>query len=188
MGTLDFVELPDASRAKSPDSALSLDSTRRGGSSSSLTSRLIFCEMFGGVSAEVEHCPLQYSHLYTPSYYFGWRVPRISRPDLTRGVRTSSQLFYPKCALYVLHKLVSKMAGASPASSPRLPSPPPMAEDQLGPMSPTAALSEESGKLGGSMGDTGASRRIAPGTRAEDMGEGPPLVDVSKVRAAFFGT
>lgn len=70
----------------------------------------------------------------------------------------------------------------SPSSSPRLPSPPPIAEDQLGPKSPIAAT-EEQQKLFSSL-DHGASRRIRPGTKAEDMAEGPPLIDLSEVRLA----
>ncbi|EON68233.1 hypothetical protein W97_07491 [Coniosporium apollinis CBS 100218] len=74
----------------------------------------------------------------------------------------------------------------SPSSSPRLPSPPPMAEDQIGPLSPTAAMSEDKGKLGGfSNVDQGASRRIRPGTKAADMAEGPPLVELSEIDSAF---
>ena len=71
------------------------------------------------------------------------------------------------------------MAGVSPSSSPRLPSPPPIAEDQIGPKSPIAA-SEEQGKLFSSV-DHGASRRIRPGTKAADMAEGPPLVELVEV-------
>ena len=71
------------------------------------------------------------------------------------------------------------MAGVSPSSSPRLPSPPPIAEDQIGPKSPIAA-SEEHGKLFSSV-DHGASRRIRPGTKAADMAEGPPLVELIEV-------
>jgi hypothetical protein len=69
---------------------------------------------------------------------------------------------------------------ASPSSSPRLPSPPPIAEDQLGPKSPMAPT-EEQQKLFSTL-DHGASRRIQPGTKADDMAEGPPLVDISEVR------
>lgn len=85
----------------------------------------------------------------------------------------------PSC----LPALTPAMAAAmSPSSSPRLPSPPPMAEDQIGPLSPTAAMSEEKGKLGGFGNvDHGASRRIRPGTKAADMAEGPPLVELSEV-------
>ncbi|OCL02603.1 Mob1/phocein [Glonium stellatum] len=75
------------------------------------------------------------------------------------------------------------MAGVSPSSSPRLPSPPPIAEDQIGPKSPIAA-SEEQGKLFGSV-DHGASRRIRPGTKAADMAEGPPLVELTEIDSAF---
>ncbi|KAF2002278.1 Mob1/phocein [Amniculicola lignicola CBS 123094] len=71
---------------------------------------------------------------------------------------------------------------ASPASSPRLPSPPPIAEDQLGPMSPIA--SEEQQKLFTNL-DQGAARRIRPGTKAPDMAEGPPLVELAEIDSAF---
>ena len=64
---------------------------------------------------------------------------------------------------------------ASPAS-PRLPSPPPIPEDQLSPIS----ASPEQQKLFSNL-DHNAARRIRPGTKAEDMAEGPPLVDLSEV-------
>ncbi|KAI9695486.1 MAG: hypothetical protein M1820_008588 [Bogoriella megaspora] len=76
------------------------------------------------------------------------------------------------------------MAALSPSSSPRLPSPPPMAEDQLGPKSPLASNEDEHQRLGHGP-DTGASRRIRPGTKAEDMAEGPPLVDLQDIDSAF---
>ncbi|KAF2785683.1 Mob1/phocein [Melanomma pulvis-pyrius CBS 109.77] len=71
----------------------------------------------------------------------------------------------------------------SPSSSPRLPSPPPIAEDQLGPKSPLPAT-EEQQKLFSNL-DHGAARRIRPGTKADDMAEGPPLVDLSEIDSAF---
>lgn len=64
---------------------------------------------------------------------------------------------------------------ASP-TSPRLPSPPPIAEDQLSPV-PT---SPEQQKFFNNL-DHAAARRIRPGTKAEDMAEGPPLVELSEV-------
>ncbi|EME44072.1 hypothetical protein DOTSEDRAFT_71768 [Dothistroma septosporum NZE10] len=78
------------------------------------------------------------------------------------------------------------MSTQSPSSSPRLPSPPPIAEDQIGPTSPGVSLFEDHGNLsGGSNIDTGASRRIRPGTRAADMAEGPPLVELQEIDSAF---
>ncbi|KAF2824393.1 Mob1/phocein [Ophiobolus disseminans] len=68
---------------------------------------------------------------------------------------------------------------ASPAS-PRLPSPPPIPEDQLSPIS----ASPEQQKLFSNL-DHNAARRIRPGTKAEDMQEGPPLVDLSEIDSAF---
>ncbi|THZ36835.1 Mob1/phocein [Aureobasidium pullulans] len=72
---------------------------------------------------------------------------------------------------------------ASPSSSPRLPSPPPIAEDQI---SPSAGLDSEERMLGASQkADVDASRRIRPGTKAEDMQEGPPLVELQQIDSAF---
>ncbi|CAD0088458.1 unnamed protein product, partial [Aureobasidium mustum] len=72
---------------------------------------------------------------------------------------------------------------ASPSSSPRLPSPPPIAEDQI---SPSAGLDSEERMLGAShKADVDASRRIRPGTRAEDMQEGPPLVELHQSTEEF---
>ncbi|KAF1830733.1 Mob1/phocein [Decorospora gaudefroyi] len=67
----------------------------------------------------------------------------------------------------------------SPAS-PRLPSPPPIPEDQVSPVSTTP----EQQKLFSNL-DHAAERRIRPGTKAEDMAEGPPLVDLSEIDSAF---
>lgn len=64
---------------------------------------------------------------------------------------------------------------AAPAS-PRLPSPPPIPEDQLSPIS----ASPEQQKLFSNL-DHAAERRIRPGTKAQDMAEGPPLVELSEV-------
>ncbi|KAF1913138.1 Mob1/phocein [Ampelomyces quisqualis] len=68
---------------------------------------------------------------------------------------------------------------ASPAS-PRLPSPPPIPEDQLSPV----AASPEQQKLFDNL-DHNAARRIRPGTKAEHMAEGPPLVDLLEIDSAF---
>jgi len=69
----------------------------------------------------------------------------------------------------------------SPLSSPRLPSPPPIAEDQLGARSPIASAEQtlegnENKKI-----DDSAARRIRPGTKSVDMSEGPPIIDISEV-------
>ncbi|KAF2171660.1 hypothetical protein M409DRAFT_50329 [Zasmidium cellare ATCC 36951] len=78
------------------------------------------------------------------------------------------------------------MAAVSPSSSPRLPSPPPIAEDQIGPTSPGISLFEDNNKLPGLHSlDAAASRRIRPGTKAEDMAEGPPLVELQEIDSAF---
>lgn len=73
-------------------------------------------------------------------------------------------------------------AGArSPMSSPRLPSPPPMAEDQTGPRSPLPTPQEAGRHTRPPPKDQAALRRIRPGTKAADMSEGPPLAEFSEV-------
>ncbi|EER45610.1 Mob1 family protein [Histoplasma capsulatum var. duboisii H88] len=80
-------------------------------------------------------------------------------------------------------------AGASPSSSPRLPSPPPFTEVQIGPQSPTVgegfgATSEEILGLPHEPDDA-SMRRIRPGTKSADMSAGPPLVPLSQLDSPF---
>lgn len=78
-------------------------------------------------------------------------------------------------------------AGVSPSSSPRLPSPPPLTEVQIGPLSPSIGepFGNDADLLGtGSGEDDGSTRRIRPGTRAADMAFGPPLIPLSQVSCA----
>ncbi|ETS82788.1 hypothetical protein PFICI_04664 [Pestalotiopsis fici W106-1] len=72
---------------------------------------------------------------------------------------------------------------ALPPSSPRLPSPPPPAEDQIGPKSPGVDL--QASQMDQSIVDTNSKRRIHPGTKAEDMAAGPPLVPLNELDSAF---
>ncbi|KAF2153285.1 Mob1/phocein [Myriangium duriaei CBS 260.36] len=61
-----------------------------------------------------------------------------------------------------------------------------MAEDQVGPTSPGALGLEDLDKIGQAATlDQGAGRRIRPGTKAEDMHEGPPLIDPIDIDSAF---
>lgn len=68
-------------------------------------------------------------------------------------------------------------------SSPRLPSPPPPAEIQIGPKSPGlgTTASRQQQQMEQTMADANARRRIHPGTKAEDMAAGPPLVPLNEV-------
>ncbi|RYP42715.1 hypothetical protein DL768_010296 [Monosporascus sp. mg162] len=72
-------------------------------------------------------------------------------------------------------------------SSPRLPSPPPPAEIQIAPKSPglgsTASLEQQ--EMEQTIADANAKRRIRPGTKAEDMAAGPPLIPLSELESAF---
>lgn len=77
-------------------------------------------------------------------------------------------------------------AGASPSSSPRLPSPPPFTEVQIGPKSPsnvTDGFGASGNEIMGGIPepDDASICRIRPGTRAVDMASGPPLVPLSQV-------
>lgn len=68
--------------------------------------------------------------------------------------------------------------------SPRLPSPPPAAEDQIGPKSPGLGGSpadQETQQMEQTALDANAKRRIHPGTKSSDMAAGPPLVPLNEV-------
>ena len=57
-----------------------------------------------------------------------------------------------------------------------------MAEDQIGPTSPGHSGDEDlTDKLGREALAQAASRRIRPGTKAEFIREGPPLVEFQEV-------
>lgn len=75
-------------------------------------------------------------------------------------------------------------ATLSPSSSPRLPSPPPFTEVQIGPQSPTVGDSTGSSHEHFLLSETddGSTRRIRPGTKAMDMASGPPLIPLSQVQ------
>jgi hypothetical protein len=71
--------------------------------------------------------------------------------------------------------------GVSPSSSPRLPSPPPFTEVQIGPKSPSVADANQNQLGDAATIDNGSTRRIRPGTKAADMDKGPPLVPLNEV-------
>lgn len=80
--------------------------------------------------------------------------------------------------------MAASMGTISPSHSPRLPSPPPFPEVQIGPQSPT--LNPATGSSIQANDDTGkydqsATRRIRPGTKAADMTSGPPLIPLAQV-------
>ncbi|KAK5693344.1 hypothetical protein LTR17_025095 [Elasticomyces elasticus] len=73
---------------------------------------------------------------------------------------------------------------ASPSLPPRLPSPPPIPEDQLTPSSPGLAAFEDLSN-GPPATNTASTRRIRPGTKSEDMSEGPPLIPLQDIDSPF---
>ena len=74
-----------------------------------------------------------------------------------------------------------RRTGVSPSSSPRLPSPPPFTEVQIGPKSPTIGDGPENQLGEAAKQDDGSTRRIRPGTKAADMASGPPLIPLAEV-------
>ncbi len=76
--------------------------------------------------------------------------------------------------------------GVSPSSSPRLPSPPPFTEVQIGPKSPTVGEGQGFQLGEAAKQDDGSTRRIRPGTKAADMASGPPLIPLAEVRPTLF--
>lgn len=84
-----------------------------------------------------------------------------------------------------LGPLLSLIMSTLPPSSPRLPSPPPPAEIQLGPKSPGlgTTASRQAQEMEQTIADANAKRRIHPGTKAENMAAGPPLIPLSEVRS-----
>lgn len=89
------------------------------------------------------------------------------------------------------HRMSAKSPARSaaqgvPPSPPRLPSPPPLPELQLGPRSP--AINSSGGELSldnTASQDEGAARRIRPGTKASDMARGPPFVPLHQLESPF---
>ncbi|KAK4960009.1 hypothetical protein LTR10_002898 [Elasticomyces elasticus] len=73
---------------------------------------------------------------------------------------------------------------ASPSLPPRLPSPPPIPEDQLTPSSPGLTAFEDLSN-GPPPTSTASTRRIRPGTKSEDMSEGPPLIPLQDIDSPF---
>ncbi|RQM07913.1 hypothetical protein DH86_00000805, partial [Scytalidium sp. 3C] len=72
-----------------------------------------------------------------------------------------------------------------PPSSPRLPSPPPPTEIQIGPQSPMGGPPTTDSPAERSIMEANSSRRIHPGTKAADMAAGPPLIPLSELDSAF---
>ncbi|CZR62385.1 related to cell cycle regulation Mob3 [Phialocephala subalpina] len=72
-----------------------------------------------------------------------------------------------------------------PPSSPRLPSPPPPTEIQIGPKSPSLSGANTEPTMEQSIIDANAKRRIHPGTKSADMAAGPPLIPLNELDSAF---
>ena len=120
---------------------------------------------------------------FRPSFYLYHPIPLPEPPAIPFPVyRCPSET------------MAANIGALSPSSSPRLPSPPPFPEVQIGPRSPTINASANITSPGlpnpGTTSpiptdptklDDGATRRIRPGTKAADMASGPPLVPLADV-------
>lgn len=119
--------------------------------------------------------------LHGPCVY--WQRLHVNK-HFSRNTSTQQGTFLTVLGRCSTVSPIMATSGQSPSSSPRLPSPPPIAEDQIGPTSPGVSLFEEHGKFPNLNSiDAGAGRRIRPGTKSEDMAEGPPLVELQDVSA-----
>lgn len=84
----------------------------------------------------------------------------------------------------IQHQTTRPAAEMSMPSSPRLPSPPPPAEIQISPKSPSmGANAQQAQQIEQTQIDAAAKRRIHPGTKAADMAAGPPLIPLNEVSA-----
>ncbi|KAL8923086.1 MAG: hypothetical protein Q9208_004770 [Pyrenodesmia sp. 3 TL-2023] len=84
--------------------------------------------------------------------------------------------------------MATSKGAPSPSHSPRLPSPPPFPEVQIGPGSPTinpASGASSQAHDDATKYDQSATRRIRPGTKAADMANGPPLVPLDQLDSSF---
>ena len=108
----------------------------------------------------------------------------VEGPDTPSSAYTLDALT-PRRDHFAMSSSLAPAAGSvSPSTSPRLPSPPPFPEVQLGPKSPnpgSASVSALQDINDTPFLDGGATRRIRPGTKAADMASGPPLIPLSEV-------
>ncbi|KAL8703619.1 MAG: hypothetical protein Q9201_003189 [Fulgogasparrea decipioides] len=84
--------------------------------------------------------------------------------------------------------MAAPMGPLSPSHSPRLPSPPPFPESQIGPQSPTANPAQGISTQephDATRYDESANRRIRPGSTSAEMDAGPPLVPLNQIDSSF---
>lgn len=122
-------------------------------------------------------CPVTFPVVVVVAHAYG--RARAATENLRRGL-------VPFEAAGLFRSFAMSTSATLPPSSPRLPSPPPPAEIQLGPKSPglgNPTASRHAQEMEQTIADANARRRIHPGTKAEDMAAGPPLVPLAEVRS-----
>lgn len=111
-----------------------------------------------------------------PSLYFTSIRPRLAYSPAYTTPPLHALCFHLPGRLLQFRKMTMQ------PSSPRLPSPPPPTEIQIGPKSPSLGSSAgQEPLLEQSVIEANAGRRIHPGTKSADMAAGPPLVPLSEV-------
>ncbi|CRG86935.1 MOB kinase activator-like 4 [Talaromyces islandicus] len=108
-------------------------------------------------------------------------------PLFSLSARTPISFLKAPATTSISRKMAATAAAVSPSSSPRLPSPPPFPEVQIGPQSPTVSDKAVGDKLFAPLPETddGSTRRIRPGTKAADMASGLPLIPLSQLDSPF---
>jgi hypothetical protein len=141
----------------------------------------LVCDWGAGAQLQAsskKHHQHQHQHQHHDTPYF----PPKDKPFY---LRTSSSLISVADAPILAFLLIMSLA----PSSPRLPSPPPPTEIQIGTHSPSpGSSSNQEPTVEQSAIDSNASRRIHPGTKAVDMAGGPPLIPLGEVSYSWSST
>lgn len=158
---------------------------RRQGSAAAIMDFNLFDEPpseYAGLNEELEGFDIDNNSVvldnkHSPLFYS--KIP----PFTPHSTSLSASLRKAPATTSVSRKMAATAAAVSPSSSPRLPSPPPFTEVQIGPQSPTVGDKGGNEQLFAPLVETddGSTRRIRPGTKAADMASGPPLVPLSQV-------
>lgn len=139
----------------------------------------VFPELKPGIPVYYPAPPILFPRRWYPNHCYEYTpiAPALFPRPFTPGHR------YAKSAPTIMTATSPARGGVSPSSSPRLPSPPPFTEVQIGPKSPSVGDANPFNQLGDAARiEDGSTRRIRPGTKAADMASGPPLVPLNQVR------
>lgn len=131
--------------------------------------------------------PITGSGLFGTVFRIGLSSASISVRCLSFAAPYSFVSPYSLFFLYCISTMAT--AGVQSSSSPRLPSPPPLTEVQIESPTPSVGGDSSGQDTEQSLGyirddnndDSGATRRVRPGSKAIDMAAGPPLIPLAQV-------